>query len=123
MRIKAGWHLGDANMHKIALAAVAALLLSGCKPIIRDTFAVDVVDRGAVSAVLSICGAQTPMRRSGSIFRASYPIDCKGDGEVSVQYADGTAVACPIGYVTQDAGQHWRFVARRQSCQVARSRD
>lgn len=98
------------------IALVALALLAGCQPRIRDTFTVDVADGATTSAVVSVCGVDTPMKRSGSQFEASYPIDCEGEGDVLVRFADGALTKCHLGYITPDAGQDWRFAVRDRSC-------
>jgi hypothetical protein len=92
------------------------VLMVGCRPIIRDSIVVDVADKEDTSALLSLCRANTPMRRSGSRFEVTYPIDCEGDGVVRVRYADGGSINCPVGYVTPYAGQKWRFAVQHRSC-------
>jgi hypothetical protein len=90
-----------------------ALPLAGCA---KNTFVVEDPKGLVKSATLSLCGSETPLDRSGHSFTLVRRVNCEGDGEIRLIYHDGVPGHCPIGYVTSDAVQDWRFRADPSGC-------
>jgi hypothetical protein len=90
--------------------------LSGCAGP-KNTFVVQ-DPRGLVSsATLRLCGSETPLLREGQRLSLSRSVTCEGDGAIRLIYKDGGPEDCPIGYVTPQAQQDFRFRAEQSSCQ------
>lgn len=98
------------------LSLLLMLALGGCAGA-KNTFQVQ-DPRGLVrNATVRLCGSETPLVREGNALTLTRSITCEGDGEIQLIYKDGGPEHCPIGYVTTDAKQDWRFRAEQSSCQ------
>lgn len=98
---------------KAALLA-AALLASGCG---LERVRLEVTAPGALSADLVLCGqARGGLKQQGDRFTLDLPADCEGEGAITVRYPDRPPVVCPIGYVTPNLDQSFRFEAEGGQC-------
>jgi hypothetical protein len=95
---------------------LGAVLLAGCEPLRHAAFRVDVADPDAVFAQVSLCGTARPMLQAHAQFVTRRRLDCEGEGDVRVRYADGTYVNCHIGYVTPGIDQSFHFAIKDRVC-------
>lgn len=104
-------------MKRLALLALAAAILAGCKPMNR--FEVVVLDPGPTYAQLQLCGrAPTPMFATRKGFELRLPASCQGSGRIVVSFGDQPDVICPIKFVTTKMSAWYRFEEADNACVV-----
>ena len=97
------------------LAFAIPLGLSACSGV-QNTFVVEDEQRAVVDAKLVLCGAETPLRRTGERLVARTDIDCEGSGRITLHYASGDEHDCIVGYVTPNAMQSFTYRATEKGC-------
>jgi hypothetical protein len=100
-------------MRSLPLALL--LFAAGCAREDNDFTVED--EQGLVrTAVLELCGKETPLQRDGRRLTVIRTIDCEGDGRIRLTYRTGEHPNCMIGYVTGGARQSFRFQASPSGC-------
>ena len=99
----------------IALLLVPGL--AGCA-VNPDRFEVTVVDQKRPERVqLFLCDQyRADLPFNSGRYMLIRDVDCEGSGKVRVTFTRNTFIDCPLGYVTPNAGQIWRFKATRVRC-------
>ena len=85
-----------------------------------DRFEVSVADGDRPKSVkLFLCDRyKADIPANSGRYLLIHEIDCEGAGQIFVSYVGGSSVACPIGYVTPNSGQVWRFRTSRLRCEA-----
>ena len=97
------------------LAFTIPVALSACSRV-ENTFVVEDEQRAVVAAKLVLCGAETPLQRTGGRLAVSKAIDCEGSGRIRLSYASGGEHDCIVGYVTPGAVQSFTYRASEKGC-------
>jgi hypothetical protein len=101
-------------------ALFGLLLLTACSST-TGSFDVDVAETNAVGATLQLCGSESALTRTGTMFATEREITCEGHGRIEIALATGKLISCPIGYVTRHADPvHWHFAIEGGVCQIRR---
>lgn len=93
------------------------LALSACSRV-ENTFVVEDEQQAVVAAKLLLCGAETPLQRSGARLAVSKTIDCEGSGRITLRYASGNEHDCFVSYVTPGAVESFTYRATEKGCTV-----
>ncbi|ODP38475.1 hypothetical protein BFL28_13960 [Sphingomonas turrisvirgatae] len=110
--------IGPFSSYQLEMRKLTPLLLLmgwSCTRI-ENTFVVHDEAKLVASATLTLCGDDTPLRRSGDRFGGSRVIDCEGSGSIRLRYASGREYNCIVGYVTPGSVQNFTFRPTRTGC-------
>ena len=97
------------------LAFAIPIVLTACSRV-ENSFGVEDEQRTVVAAKLVLCGAETPLQRTGERLAVNKAIDCEGSGRIALRYASGDEHDCVVGYVTPGAVQSFTYRATENGC-------
>jgi len=97
------------------LSFALLFVLSSCSKV-ENAFVVEDENRSVVEARLVLCGAETPLQRTGERLAVTKAIGCEGSGRIKLRYASGDEHECIVGYVTPGAVQRFTFRATEKGC-------
>ena len=94
------------------------MLLAGCA--LQNRFEVIVIDPGATSARLELCGRLPEvLPRTAKGFELRRRSDCRGGGQVVVSFQDGSSVVCPVRFVDGGLEAWYRYRVEGGRCVIA----
>ena len=102
-------------MRRLIIASIACLCLAACGPK-PATFQIEAGGEQPVSATLSLCGKDSPMKKVDKVFAVDRRVTCSGEGDIRLKFAGGKTYACHIEYVSPGVPGHWKYFTQNGEC-------